>query len=85
MNKKYARFLPSNTGDFNLEDFPFYWITQVHAQYVQNMDNVLKRYGLDNSRRRILLALESKPHASVSDLSEMIIQKCRLQPKLFTA
>ncbi|BBL20431.1 MULTISPECIES: MarR family winged helix-turn-helix transcriptional regulator [Acinetobacter] len=82
MNKKYARFLPSNTGDFNLEDFPFYWITQVHAQYVQNMDNVLKRYGLDNSRRRILLALESKPHASVSDLSEMIISKMSTTTKI---
>ena len=33
MSKKYAKFLPSS-DDFSLEDFPFYWITQVHAQYV---------------------------------------------------
>ena len=65
MPKKYARFLPT-ADSFNLEDFPFYWISQVNAQYVQNIDNVLKKYGLDNSRRRILIALHVKPHASVS-------------------
>ena len=74
MSKKYARFLPTNDS-FNLEDFPYYWISQVHAQYIQNIDNVLKKYGLDNSRRRILLALQVKPHASVSDLSDMVISK----------
>lgn len=83
MNKKYARFLPSTTaGELSFDNFPFYWITQVHAQYVQNMDSVLKRYGLDNSRRRILLALETKPHASVSDLSEMIISKMSTTTKI---
>ena len=46
MPKKYARFLPT-ADSFNLEDFPFYWISQVNAQYVQNIDNVLKKYGLD--------------------------------------
>ena len=41
MTKKYARFyLQQNL--FTLEDFPYYWITQVHAQYVQNIDNALK-------------------------------------------
>ncbi|MFE1970908.1 hypothetical protein ACFMJR_18905, partial [Acinetobacter baumannii] len=28
------RFFPT-TESFTLEDFPYYWITQVHAQYVQ--------------------------------------------------
>jgi hypothetical protein len=48
MPKKYARFLPTSET-FNLEDFPYFWISQVNAQYVQNIDNVLKKYGLDNS------------------------------------
>ncbi len=59
MTKKYARFLPT-TESFTLEDFPYYWITQVHAQYVQNIDNALKKYGLDNSRRRIMLAFKQQ-------------------------
>ena len=81
MTKKYSKFLPTSE-DFNLEHFPYYWVTQVHAQYVQNVDHVLKKYGLDNSRRRILLALKSKPNASVSDLSEMIISKMSTTTKI---
>ena len=81
MSKKYARFLPTNDS-FNLEDFPYYWISQVHAQYIQNIDNVLKKYGLDNSRRRLLLALQVKPHASVSDLSDMVISKMSTTTKI---
>ena len=81
MSKKYARFLPTKDS-FNLEDFPYYWISQVHAQYIQNIDNVLKKYGLDNSRRRILLALQVKPHASVSDLSDMVISKMSTTTKI---
>jgi len=37
---------------------------------------------LDNSRRRILLALNSKPKARVSDLSEMIISKMSTTTKI---
>ena len=81
MPKKYARFLPT-ADSFNLEDFPFYWISQVNAQYVQNIDNVLKKYGLDNSRRRILIALHVKPHASVSELSDMVISKMSTTTKI---
>jgi DNA-binding MarR family transcriptional regulator len=81
MPKKYSKFLPS-TDHFNLEDFPYYWVTQVHAQYVLNVDHALKKYGLDNSRRRILLALDAKPHASVSDLSEMIVSKMSTTTKI---
>lgn len=81
MTKKYSKFLPT-AENFDLEDFPYYWVTQVHAQYVLNVDHALKKYGLDNSRRRILLALKSKPHASVSDLSEMVVSKMSTTTKI---
>lgn len=81
MTKKYSKFLPT-TDNFNLEDFPYYWITQVHSQYVLNVDHALKKYGVDNSRRRLLLALESKPDASVSDLSDMIVSKMSTTTKI---
>ena len=80
-DKEVCAFLPNRI--FYFEDFPYYWITQVHAQYVQNIDNAFKKYGLDNSRRRIMLALSSKPHASVSELSDMIISKMSTTTKLF--
>lgn len=81
MTKKYNKFF-SAAADFNLDHSPYYWVTQVHAQYVQNVDHALKKYGLDNSRRRILLALKSKPHASVSDLSEMVVSKMSTTTKI---
>ena len=81
MTKKYSKFLPS-ADNFDLENFPYYWVSQVHAQYVQNVDHALKKYGLDNSRRRILLALKSRPHASVSDLSEMVVSKMSTTTKI---
>lgn len=81
MTKKYSKFL-SIPADFNLEDSPYHWITQVHTQYVQNVDYALKKYGLDNSRRRILLALKSKDRASISDLSDMLIYKMSTTTKI---
>ena len=81
MTKKFSKFLPS-MENFSLDNFPYYWITQVHAQYVQNVDHVLKKYGLDNSRRRILLSLKFKPHSSVSDLSEMVVSKMSTTTKI---
>ncbi|WP_374855655.1 MarR family winged helix-turn-helix transcriptional regulator [Acinetobacter indicus] len=81
MTKKYSKFLPS-TEDFNIEQFPYYWVTQVHAQYVLNVDHALKKYGLDNSRRRILIALKAKPNASISDLSDMVVSKMSTTTKI---
>ena len=81
MTKKYSKFLPT-TDSFNLDNFPYYWVTQVHSQSVLNVDHALKKYGVDNSRRRILLALKSKPHASVSDLSEMVVSKMSTTTKI---
>ena len=81
MTKKFAKFLPS-AEDFNIENFPYYWITQVHAQYVLNVDQVLKKYGVDNSRRRLLVTLKAKPHASVSELSELIVSKMSTTTKI---
>lgn len=81
MTKKYAKFLPA-AENFNIENFPYYWISQVHSQYVLNLDHVLKKYGVDNSRRRLLVALEAKPDASVSELSEMIVSKMSTTTKI---
>ncbi len=70
--------------DLSLEDFP-YWITQVHAQYVQNIDNALKKYGLDNSRRRDMLALSIKPPLAYQNYLDMIISKMSTTTKVFIA
>lgn len=81
MSKKYSKFLPSSE-DFSLEQFPYYWITQVHSQQVNQVDHALKKYGLDNSRRRILMALKVNSDASVSDLSDMVVSKMSTTTKI---
>lgn len=81
MSKKYSKFLPSST-DFSLEQFPYYWIAQVYSQQVVQVDHALKKYGLDNSRRRILVALRTHPDASVSDLSDMVVSKMSTTTKI---
>lgn len=81
MSKKYTKFLPSSEN-FSLEQFPYYWISQVYSQQVNQVDHALKKYGLDNSRRRLLMALKSKPDASVSDLSDMVVSKMSTTTKI---
>lgn len=81
MPKRYSRYLPGNT-DFSLEEFPYYWISLIHAQYVLNIDFVLKKFGLDNSRRRVLLALHESPNASISELSDTLISKMSTTTKI---
>jgi DNA-binding MarR family transcriptional regulator len=81
MTKKYNKFF-SAAADFNLDNSPYYWITQVHTQYVHNLDHALKKYGLDYSRRRILQALKANPQVSISRLSEMIICKMSTTTKI---
>ena len=72
MTRKFDRFIPNNE-EFELKNSPFYWISQVNNMYTQNLDRMLKPYGLDNSRRRILTSLKYHPDASISDLSEFIV------------
>lgn len=72
MTRKFDRFIPNNE-EFDLKNSPFYWISQVNNMYVQNLDRMLKPYGLDNSRRKILTALKYHPNASISDLSDFIV------------
>ncbi len=81
MSKKYSKFLPSSE-DFTIEQFPYYWIAQVYSKQVNQVDHALKKYGLDNSRRRILMALKSNPNASVSDLSDMVVSKMSTTTKI---
>ena len=81
MSKKHSKFLPSSEG-FTIEQFPYYWIAQVYSKQVNQVDHALKKYGLDNSRRRILMALKSNPDASVSDLSDMVVSKMSTTTKI---
>lgn len=81
MANKYSKYFPQHS-EFNLDDFSYYWISQVHGLYIAKMDTALKKYGLDNSRRRILLACSSNPDASISLLAELSIMKMPTATKI---
>lgn len=81
MSKKHKK-ISLLTNDIDLEFSPYYWIYQIHNQYIFKMDYFLKEIGLDNSRRQILLALKSKNNSSVTDLSKMIICKISTTTKI---
>ncbi|WP_111893931.1 MarR family winged helix-turn-helix transcriptional regulator [Acinetobacter sp. MB5] len=81
MSNKYSKYFPVH-DDFNIDDFPYYWIAQVYGLYINKMDDSLKKYGLDNSRRRIILASHARPNASISELAEMSIIKIPTATKI---
>lgn len=81
MANKFSKYFPQHQ-EFNLEDFSYYWISQVHGLYIAKMDEALKKYGLDNSRRRILLAAFSHPDESISLLAQLSIMKIPTATKI---
>lgn len=81
MTNKFSKYFPAH-NDFELEQFPYYWISQVNSLYTAKMDASLKKYGLDNSRRRILLAAFARPKASISELAELSIIKIPTATKI---
>lgn len=81
MTNKFSKYFPAH-DEFNLDEFPYYWVSQVNSLYTTKMDNSLKKYGLDNSRRRILLAVFAKPNASISELAELAIIKIPTATKI---
>ena len=60
---------------FRKQDWPFYWITQVSARYMQVMEVRLKRIGLDVPSWRVLMCLHEDDWLSVSQIADYSIIK----------
>lgn len=71
-----------NQPDYDLEDFPFYWISRVNGRYVQAIDDSLKALDLDNSRRRVLVVLFKRDNVSISDIVDHTIMKISTVTKI---
>ncbi|NKB36924.1 MAG: MarR family transcriptional regulator [Gammaproteobacteria bacterium] len=61
--------------DFRLDKYPFYIIDRINHSYGLNMENVLKKLGLERVQWQILLVLKEKNPSSISELSEMTGKK----------
>lgn len=64
------QFLPNNEPD-SLQQYPFFWISQVNGRYTQLIEKSLKKLGIDNTRRKIILSTNALTQASITDIANL--------------
>lgn len=67
---------------FNMEEWPFYWLTRFTGRYIRQMELVLKPIGLDVPRWRVLMTLRNKEVLSVSEIADHAIVKLPTMTKI---
>lgn len=72
----------SAEADFHKANWPFYWITQVSARYMQVMERRLKSAGIDPSYWRVMMSLYEDQSLSISEISEYCIIKPNTATKI---
>ena len=74
-NNKGSRKIGPVDKDFVLEDYVMYNLIRASSTYTSEMDVALKRYGLDNTKWRVLSLLKDKSPSTVSELSRRSVIK----------
>ena len=72
-NKKSRHEIVSGdplSPEFKLDNYPFYIIDRINHLYGQNMEEVLRKQGLERVQWQILTVLKEKNPSSISELSE---------------
>ena len=67
---------------FNMEEWPFYWLTRFSGRYQQQMELALKPIGLDIPQWRVLMALRDRERLSVSEIADHAITKLPTMTKI---
>ncbi|BEV01201.1 MarR family transcriptional regulator [Novosphingobium olei] len=67
---------------FDMEDWPFYWLTRFAGRYQHEMERGLKPIGLDVARWRVLMTLRGKEALSVSEIADHAIVKLPTMTKI---
>lgn len=70
MPKKLDLFLPNNDPK-SLENFPFFWISQVNGKYTQLIEKSLKKIGIDHTKRKIILSSHHLGEANITEISNL--------------
>ncbi|QJR03078.1 MarR family transcriptional regulator [Sphingobium yanoikuyae] len=76
---------PEIAGDaapFNMEEWPFYWLTRFTGRYLLQMELALKPLGLDIPRWRVLMTLRNRETMSVSEIADHAIVKLPTMTKI---
>ncbi|WP_180128691.1 MULTISPECIES: MarR family winged helix-turn-helix transcriptional regulator [unclassified Acinetobacter] len=64
------QFLPNNEPD-SLKNYPFFWISQVNGRYSQLIEKSIKKLGIDNTRRKIILSANALGQASITEIANL--------------
>ncbi|OTG87389.1 MarR family transcriptional regulator [Acinetobacter sp. ANC 4558] len=64
------KFLPNNKPG-SLQNYPFFWIAQAHGKYTQLIEKSIKKLGIDNTRRKIILSTNALKEASITDIANL--------------
>ena len=64
------QFLPNNEPD-SLQSYPFFWISQVNGKYTQLIEKSIKKLGIDNTRRKIILSTNALEQASITEIANL--------------
>ncbi|ENU23150.1 hypothetical protein F993_02298 [Acinetobacter proteolyticus] len=64
------QFLPNNEPS-SLQSYPFFWISQVNGKYTQLIEKSIKKLGIDNTRRKIILSTNVLEQASITEIANL--------------
>ncbi|MDM1757417.1 MULTISPECIES: MarR family winged helix-turn-helix transcriptional regulator [Acinetobacter] len=70
MLQNLEQFLPNNEPA-SLKNYPFFWISQVNGKYSQLIEKSIKKLGIDNTRRKIILSTNALGQASITDIANL--------------
>ena len=82
MNKQPSATAMSNTGEFDVAQWPFYWLTRFTGRYLNEVEIALKTIGLDVPRWRVLMTLRGPRMLSVSEIADHAIVKLPTMTKI---
>jgi len=68
-------WIDATDAPFDLQAWPFYWVTRTNNQYLRTLERSLKTSDLDIPSWRVLMLLHGKQAQSVSYLAEEAIIK----------
>ena len=74
MLNRLDQFLPNNEPK-SLQNFPFFWISQVNGKYGQLIEKSIKKLGIDNTRRKIILSTNALGEASITEIANLATLK----------
>lgn len=71
---QFQQFLPNKDPE-SLNNYLFFWISQVNGKYLQIIEKSIKKLGIDNTRRKIILSTNALGEASITDVANLSMIK----------